>query len=241
MLEKTIIDIHSHILPGVDDGASDYNEADAIIEAQCHDGVYCIYLTPHLRKGMFDVENHQIRHAFMKYQAHVAEKYPDVTLFLGREYFADSFFLDLIENQDVITLGESNCVLVEFSRGHNFRYIRNFCYQLMQKNMKPVIAHTERYPVLVEHREYVKELVELGAYIQINANSVLGEEGLKIKWFCSYLMKKNLIAFISSDCHNVTTRKPNLARCMHYIEKKLGKSYRVHIAWNQPYKILMRD
>ena len=86
--------------------------------------------------------------------------------------------------------------------------------------------------------EKIQELKDMGALIQVNAGSVLGEEGWKLKKFCLELMKKDLIDFIASDTHNTSDRKLNLKKCASYVTKKMGKQYAERIFFNNPLNIL---
>ncbi len=100
-------------------------------------------------------------------------------------------------------------MLTEFSGAHTYEKIRNQVYDLVAEGYRPVIAHIERYPCLREELQRVEELIELGAYIQINAGAVLGEGGGKIKRFCRQVMEEDLVHFIASDAHGSRYRKPN--------------------------------
>ena len=104
-------------------------------------------------------------------------------------------------------------VLVEFSGRHDYQRVRNYIYQLQQEGYCPVVAHVERYPQVIKQLEQVEELIELGAMIQVNAGSLLGENGFRMKNVSRRLLKKRWIHFIASDAHDSKTRYPNLGEC----------------------------
>ena len=131
----------------------------------------------------------------------------------------------------------SRYVLIEFSMNDLFPTIRNYVYELITHGYQPIIAHVERY-FCCQKMEKIQELKDMGALIQVNAGSVLGEEGWKLKKFCLELMKKDLIDFIASDTHNTSDRKLNLKKCASYVTKKMGKQYAERIFFNNPLNIL---
>ena len=104
-----------------------------------------------------------------------------------------------------------------------------------------MIAHIERYPDLIDDMDNIWELIELGAYVQLNAASVLGEYGKKTKQFCKRAMKEDCVHFIASDAHGTEYRKPNLGKCAKYVTKKMGKEYAERIFVKNPEKILRKE
>ncbi len=223
MIHKGLVDIHCHILPGVDDGAKDWNEAEQLLRLQIEQGVRCIYLTPHFRKELFHTQDSVIEERFEEIKKLANNIDPELELHLGREYFADSYLLEKIDQGDIAYLGESKHILVEFSRGSSLRYMKSFLIELRNRNCIPIIAHIERYPYVVEKKEVLSELIGLGAEVQINAESVLGKMGFKIKRFCKYLIKHDLVDYVASDAHRMDKRTPNLGQCYEYLVKKYDK------------------
>ena len=128
-------------------------------------------------------------------------------------------------------------VLVEFSSMDNYRKIHNTIYELVTGGFKPIIAHIERYPAIVSHSEYVAELIDQGAMIQVNADALLGIEGWKIRRFCKKLMKKEEIDFIASDAHDLKERPSRLRECADYVERKWGSRTAERIFVINPSKI----
>lgn len=129
-------------------------------------------------------------------------------------------------------------VLVEFSYHYDFQKIRNSVYELVSEGYNPILAHIERYACLNKHKEYIEELIQMGAYMQINTSAVLGKMGFSQKHFCKKVLQEHLIHFIASDAHSLQKRRPNMKECKKYVEKKVGVEYANEIFVRNPQLIL---
>ena len=230
-----IIDIHCHILPGIDDGAQTVREAREMLKMQYRDGVRKIILTPHYRPGMFEPSVSQIYRTYYRLQEEAKET--NIQLFLGREYHISSKFEEQAEQRSLPTMAGSSYVLAEFSGRHSYQLIRNAVEKILCTGYRPVIAHIERYPCLYE-KNRAEELGEIGAYLQINAGSLFGENGREARRFCRQLMENDKIHFIASDAHNTKKRKPNLGKCSEFVLKKMGKDYARKIFCHNPFMVI---
>lgn len=235
-----LTEMHCHIIPGVDDGASTMDEVRALLKMEYKQGVRTIILTPHFRKGMFEVSAAEIRKQMKKVQRAAEQLNLDIEFFLGREFYADSHLSERLRSEDCLTLAGTKYILVEFSYSQTFQKIRSRVYELMAEGYIPVIAHIERYACLTANIDLVEELVDMGAHMQVNASPVIGEDGLRQKRFCAKLMKRDLIYFIGTDAHDSRSRIPNLGRCAEYIEKKMGSDYAKKILIDHPRMLLKK-
>lgn len=236
MLEMT--DIHCHILPKVDDGADSVEEARQMLRREYEDGVRTIIATPHYREGMFEPSMKRIAHYYEGMRKVAAKDTPGLRLYLGCEYHTNSRMTEDLRQRRRPTMVGSTYVLTEFSGAHNYEKIRNQVYELIAEGYKPIIAHIERYPCLQEDLERVRELIGLGARIQINAGAIMGGAGNKVKKFCRQVMEEDLLHFIASDAHGIKYRYPNLGECAKYVTKKMGASYAEKIFRENPEHIL---
>ena len=237
----TLTDIHCHLMPKVDDGPSTILEAKQLLQMEYDDGVRNIILTPHYRVKMFEPDMKEVIHYYRGMRGAAAKIAPDFKVYLGCEYHTNSDMIEDLQRKKRPTLAGSRYVLVEFSSSHTFQRIRNQIYDLVVAGYKPVIAHIERYPDLIDDIDNIWELIELGAYVQLNAASVLGEYGKKTKQFCKRAMKEDCVHFIASDAHGTEYRKPNLGKCAKYVTKKMGKEYAERIFVKNPEKILRKE
>ena len=233
-----IYDIHTHFIPNVDDGSSSLEETIELLKHEYNDGVRTIYLTSHYRENMFEPDLDYLQEQFKKVEAIVPTIAPDLRVFIGCEFHACADMIEILNNHQRPTMGNGRAVIIEFSDRWNYSEIKERCYALIMNGYDPIIAHIERYSALLGHLDRVQELIDMGCYIQINADSFLGYSGLKIKMFANKVMKNHLLHFVASDGHNLTNRKPHLGECVNYIEKKMGSEYAKMIFIENPRNII---
>lgn len=224
-----MIDIHSHIIFGVDDGPKTLKESLDLISYSYNKGVREIVATSHRRKGMFEVEEEIIKRNFKILKEETAKLFPNVKLHYGAEIYYTPTIISKLEQNIFPTLANSSYVLVEFSYNISFREIFSAVNEITLLGLKPVIAHIERYNIF-ENIKYVKEIIKIGAYVQINASSVLKtklffDREKNRKKIARKLLKEKLVHFIASDMHNTNSRKNMLLEAKIIIEKKYGIDY----------------
>ena len=187
-----LVDIHCHILPGVDDGAPDMETSRAMIRDAYEQGVRYIIATPHYRPEMFEPSMKKVIRVYHELRDYAEEV--GIGLRLGCEYYRNEQMIRHLDKKLRPTMLGSRYVLTEFSTNDSFVTVRNYIYELITKGYRPIVAHVERY-FCCQEPERIQELKKLGAQIQINADSVLGYEGHTIKKFCAGLMKDDLVDF----------------------------------------------
>ncbi|MDD2959934.1 MAG: hypothetical protein PHR92_15695 [Lachnospiraceae bacterium] len=224
MLE--IIDMHCHILPGLDDGSETEEMSLAMIAQAYKRGVRGLIATPHASPLFQSTSTETIRRMCrvlgQKASGMLNTEFP---IYPGQEIFATSENLELLEQGKLLTLADSRYVLLELQPSAAFmdlfrvmRTVRNF-------GCIPVLAHVERYRVLYHNMEHLEELEYAGTLFQMNSHSLEG--GLldeKAHW-CRELIKKQKIQFISSDMHNLQDRGPIGERAVNWITQKLPAGY----------------
>ncbi|MCR4685187.1 MAG: capsular biosynthesis protein [Lachnospiraceae bacterium] len=231
-----MIDIHCHLLYGVDDGACTIEESEQMLRDAAKQGVTDVIVTPHYRQGMFPYHKDSIIANF-----HVLSKAASdigVRLYPGCEYHADTDMVDYLRTGRCLTLAGSDYVLTEFSHDNTYTQIRNRLGELLSSGYSPVIAHAERYAVFAKDPKLLMQVKEMGALVQINANSILGYDGQYLKRICKKFLKYNLADIVASDCHNMTDRRSNMKDCMQYITKKYGEKQAFRLFEGNPKKIL---
>lgn len=235
---NNIVDVHCHLIPGVDDGAKTYEMALAIIKKEYDEGVRSIILTPHFRRKMFEPDKELVYENYKKLKTMVKSQIPDMKLYLGSEFHASMGMVDRLNQNPQLCMAGTDFVLVEFSEADEVDYIIERIRTVRMAGYKPIIAHVERYSKLMKRFDMIEELVNMGIWIQVNADSILGKEGWKTKRLCRKLMKANLIHLVGSDAHNLTERASNLGECTEYVQKKEGKDYAEALFVNNPMKII---
>lgn len=235
---QKMVDIHCHILPGVDDGAKSMEMAVEMLKAEYEQGVHIAILTPHYRRHMFEPDEQAVRNQFKCLCRTVDFDIPGMKLYLGCELHASMDMVEIIRKRNQFRIADTSYVLAEFSGRDPKSYIRERLYQLLCGGYRPIIAHAERYDCILGDLDFVDELAEMGALIQVNADSIIGKDGRKVKKFCLKLMRNDLLDFVGSDAHNLSDRPPRMAECAAYIGKKMGEAYRDKIMLQNPLKII---
>lgn len=230
-------DIHCHLLPGVDDGPASWDTVEMLLKKQKKDGVGRILMTPHFRKGRYEVPLPVIRDKMEKMKK-IAGKY-GIDVFLGCECFRSETLASLDVEEEGRRMNGSRYVLVEFSVYDSFHTIRKQVYELVMQRYIPIIAHVERYPSC-RNVEFVRELSGLGAKIQLNARTVLGKNGRSGKTYSLHLIRDDLVDFIATDAHDPIYRPPDLEACVSYVKKKAGIAYVKKIFNDNPEQLLER-
>lgn len=218
-----MIDIHTHLLFGVDDGPETIEESIEMLKFAKVQGVDAMILTPHYRHGMFSYPYDRITENFLKLREH-AERI-GVKIFLGTEHHVNSMIIEYIETQRVRTLAGTQYVLAEYKHDTEFDYIAKSVQDLLRNGYVPIIAHVERYLCLHKDIDGIDWLRDMGAMMQVNANAILGMEGFKVKGFTKKLLKNGYVDFVASDSHDMKKRINNMGKCRDYLYKKYDERY----------------
>lgn len=211
-----MIDIHTHVLPNVDDGSESYQNSLDMLKNACEQGITDLIITPHLRDN-YRLTGEQLKAEFNKFCAQVKEDGVDVNLYLGQEVFIEKEFKKLFTDKSVVTINNSSFVLIEFDYEQDFD-IAEVVYDLILLNYKPIVAHFERY--IYADISVAREIKSLGGYIQINADSLVGKSKKAYFKKVKKLFKEGLVDFVSSDVH--AFRENNLKKAFDLVNKKFG-------------------
>ena len=212
-----MIDIHNHILYGVDDGSKDLEMSLAMLKEEMDNGVSLIYLTPHQNKNT--LTGTILRDRYQSFLSEVKEKGIDMDIRLGAEiYYYPGLKQDLISGK-ALTMDDSKYVLVEFSTRTETN-ISEIIYELSVAGYKPIVAHIERYPYLKKSDYF--DIKDAGALIQINAGSF---SHFSMRGIIKYLLKNDLVDYVASDAHDPIKRKVDFSFVHTYIKKKYPSLY----------------
>lgn len=219
------IDMHCHILPGVDDGAKDIDEMKAMLNIAYEEGIRCIIATPHHhpRRGKESPEVLRRQAVLLRDAAHEIDEH--FRVYLGTEIYFSQDIVEKLKAKRILTMNKRNYVLVEFSPSDTYDYIRQSLQQLQFSGYEVILAHIERYNCITEEPERARELWEMGIQIQVNAGSIIGDSGRKIKKFIKELMEEDLIFCVGTDAHGAKHRAPRMKKAADYVKKKYGEEY----------------
>ncbi len=218
-----MIDIHCHLLYGVDDGARNRKESIQMLKSAKAQSIDAMILTPHYRKGMFKHPNEEIEEHFRDLKT--AAKEIGIDIYLGTEFYVNSSIITYLQKGRCRTLADTEYVLIEYGYDTEFAYIKSTVQELLLNGYIPVIAHAERYGCLREKIDRVQLLRKMGAMIQVNADAILGIDGFLTKGIVKKLLKERLVDFVASDSHGIKERVNNLGKCRDYLYKKYDSDY----------------
>lgn len=231
-------DLHSHMLAGVDDGAKTPEEMYQMLEMAYEDGVRALCLTPHYSPYLFGETGERSEASFALLQRYVAEKHPDMHLFLGHELGYHHSCTEALEDGRCRTIAGGRYLLVDFPETVEFYEIQRAMEQLQGSGYFPILAHTERYRSLAKHMDWVEEFVERGGVVQVNASSVEGSWGRHAQKQWKKLFKLGLIHVISTDAHNLTSRPPKMSACMAFLTKHCSAAGIRELTWDNACRII---
>lgn len=235
-MRRNLIDIHNHSLCGVDDGAEHMQESLAMLKDAHRQGIEAIVLTPHYRHGMFAYEKKEIEKQYDALRK--AAEAMGMGVCLGCEYHVNSEVVHAFQTGRCHSLADGDYVLTEYSYQTEYSYIQQYTQQLLACGYIPVIAHVERYGCIQKKSKLCAELSAMGAWIQVNADSVLGMEGRAMKHVSRKLLKSGLADVIASDAHDIKHRPNRMRQCYEYVAQKYGEKYADTLFYWNPRKII---
>ena len=219
------IDMHSHILPGMDDGSRSMGQTLRMLETAVSEGISTMIATPHNMPGKGCPPGSVVRRKVDELRQTVEKEGIPLEIVAGTEYYYREEVLDILDSEDAVTLGNSDCVLVEFEPLAERNYIRNALRNILGLGYRPVIAHVERYAKLMEDTAVLGDMRKNGILVQVNAMSVTGDNGRQAKKDVRNLLKKGLVDFVATDAHSDGRRAPYMEKCAEVLYRKCGTEY----------------
>ena len=192
-----MIDIHSHLVFDIDDGATSMEESLEMVSEAEKLGIKTIIATPHFHENITALE--RVKENFQKLVASAVDY--GVIIKPGSEVFINPFIPSLLEKNHLLTLNSTRYMLLEFPMHDLPIYGTNTIYELQIKNIVPIIAHPERNRIFLRDANKVLDLIGRGCMIQVDAASVIGVHGREIKRFVKRLLKIGAVHFVASDAH----------------------------------------
>ncbi|MCB2306048.1 exopolysaccharide biosynthesis protein [Clostridium estertheticum] len=205
-----MIDIHSHILPGIDDGSKDMETSIKMLKMAEEKGTKTIVATPHYIRGRY--ENHYEKNFDLHQKVKLAAKNAGlkIEVLLGQEVMLDKYALNLCREKKIRGINESSYMLVEFPMDELPNDALDLIYELRVLGIKPIIAHPERYEYIIRSLPDINDFINEGCLFQINAGSLQGVFGKQVQKCAKLLVKEGLVNFIASDAHSINIRCPGL-------------------------------
>ncbi len=196
------LDLHSHLIAGVDDGVETIDESIEIILELKKLGVFNIITTPHIKQERYPNSSMQIKCGLGLLRKELNRRKIKIRIDVAAEYYADEYFLELLLKRDIMTFGESY-VLFELSYKHCPSNLEEIIDAIKEAGYIPVLAHPERYLYMLENFHLYHMMKDKGVYFQLNINSLSGYYSPKARKIAKTLLKKDMIEFVGSDTHKM--------------------------------------
>ncbi|MCL2559933.1 MAG: hypothetical protein FWE07_05540 [Turicibacter sp.] len=220
-----MIDIHSHVLPGVDDGAKSEMGSLMMLEAAATEGIHTVVATPHYNRN-YTIQRPEVLERVQRLQSLVDERELAVRVLPGQEVRVYAELLADVAAGKVLTVADAGkYLLVEFPFGNIPSYAEKLLADLKVAGMTPIIAHPERNKEIAANPGRLYDFVAKGALTQLTASSIAGFSGQKLQGLSQELIAHHLVHTIATDAHNNSIRSYSLKKAYEEIEKSCGERY----------------
>lgn len=218
------IDIHHHLIWGMDDGPSTFKKTAAMMHAASKDGVSIIIATPHASPGIKEFNLRVYLQRVRLLNKYSNERNLGVTVLPGSEILYTQYTAQLLREKRIPTLAYSEYALVEFEPGDSYEHIYDALRSLSNHGFTPVVAHVERYKCLVKNAGLIKELKStFHARMQVNCSTIINGRSRQVRKFVSDMLDSNLLDFVATDSHNTSSRPTRMHDCYDILLDSYGK------------------
>lgn len=196
------VDIHSHLIPEIDDGARSIDESIAMLASFQQLGYKKVITTPHIHSEYYPNTKQVIESGLQTLKEEISQAGLTIKVEAAAEYYIDSEFLSLIENpEEIMSFGRFKYVLMETPFMNKPLIFDEVVFQLKSHGFVPVLAHPERYTYLMDDMSWLKKIRIQGVQLQITSSSLVGGYGKGPQKIANQLLKENMVDFIGSDLH----------------------------------------
>jgi len=202
-ISKVKTDMHSHLIPSIDDGSSSIQSSVDILKYMSKIGYKKVITTPHTISDIYPNSTKSILKGLDSLNDALRGSNIDIEIEVASEYYMDDEFLNRLNIDDILTMGDNKYLLFETS--YNFKpiYFEEVIFQMINKGYRPILAHPERYKYFLNPKEDFLRLKELGIYLQLDINSLGGHYGKLAKKSAKILVDLGIVDFIGSDVHHI--------------------------------------
>lgn len=212
-----MVDIHSHILPGLDDGAESLEESLVMARLAVSSGTRHMAATSH--GNYYDYTLEEYRESFERLQRELVKEKIPLKLYPGMEIFLDEDAAFMVQRKELLSLNHTDYLLVEFPFDESEGNVLCRLRQLQKEHWRIVLAHPERYIFVQKDPEFAYYLADQGCVLQINGGSVLGDFGSRCQRMALQLMDDGIAGVIASDAHDTEYRSPDMNRLMEFLDQ----------------------
>lgn len=231
-----MIDFHSHILPGVDDGSKNTKQTIEMLEEAKTAGFSAIIVTPHYMEGSYEMESQSIQTIIGALLPHTSVK-----LYIGNEGYASMELPKLIKEKKVSTVNNGSYLLFELPMNLPVIFLEDLIYELQSRDIVPIIAHPERYAYVQKNPNWVQEWIERGVLFQSNYGSLIGIYGKSAKKTILKLLKNNCVHFLGTDCHRPNSIYQKMPEILKELKKIIGEDVLFELTEGNARKIINNE
>jgi len=233
-----MIDLHSHILPGIDDGSKSIEMSLKMARIATADGIRILACTPHVRPPTYNNNSFNITSAIHALQCRLDQEEIDLKLVLGGDIHINRDIIEKLHNKTIPSLNGSRYFL--FEPPHNVMppHLVRFCGKVLTAGYIPVLTHPERLSWIENHYNVITKLDEIGVAIQITAGAITGDFGRTAKYWSERLLAENRTDIIASDAHDTTHRIPVLSKARDFIANFCDEETAKRLTFGNPRRIL---
>lgn len=235
------VDLHTHILPAVDDGAQGIDEAMLMLKTAYDNGTRHIVLTPHYLTGdsrSSGKSKAQLTETYERFCADASKVYPDLRLYLGAETFAVDNIDEVIDDGQLIAINNTKYILLEFGFVDDVLRVAAVTDKLIRRGYVPIIAHPERYKFIQNNPREIVPFLKKGALLQINSTSLAGKSGDLAQDVALSFLENEFVSVIASDAHSTSRRVPDLSDVYSFIFSEFSRDYAEYLFHNNPLAII---
>lgn len=238
-----MIDIHIHILPGIDDGSPSMDDSLNMADIAASSGVDTLIMTPHCNIPDYygNYYSLQLMRAFGELKRALEHARIPVQVLPGMEIFTTQDVPSLIQNRKVIGLNFSKYMLVEFNFGAEPQWMTERLREILQTGRIPIIAHPERYDCIFEQPQTAVTWIQMGCLLQCNKGSFLGSFGRQVEETAHMLLDHRLVSFIASDAHRTNVRTPHMQEVYQYITWQYSEETALRLMNDNPLRVCRNE
>lgn len=235
-----IVDMHCHVLPGVDDGPATMEDSIAIIREAGRQGIDTMIATPHFHPGRYMVKARTVLEKIDQVREALDHEGIDVELIPGQECYYYSGLVKELDAGNVLTMGGTGYVLVEFEPTTLFSVMQNAMRELFSSGYRPIIAHYERYRCLNGREDRLEELRSHGAMLQMNFDRLLDKEGIFRRNPWRRQVREGFVDFLGSDTHGMNFRPLHVKQAVHWLKSEVDPEI-CHMLLERNPRLLIED